>query len=184
MIRPIRQQQNNIKKNDNVLINEKIRTNIIRISGDNSTQEISRESALFLAKEEGKDLVLLSTTSDGVGICKIIDYQKFIYDKKKKDKEQKKKQKATQIQVKEIRMTPNIDDHDFNFKLVHAKEFLKDNNRVLISIFFKGREITYKEQGELVLLKFVDELKGFGVAENLPKLEGKRMNITVKPVKK
>jgi translation initiation factor IF-3 len=179
MIKP----QNNNKKNGNVLINDRIRTNIIRITGDNPTQEITRELALSIAEEEGKDLVLLTTTAEGVGICKIIDYQKFLYDKKKKDKEQKKKQKQSQILLKEIRLTPNTDDHDFNFKLEHAKNFLTEKNRVLISVFFKGREINYKEQGELILLKFADQLKDVGAPENLPKLEGKRMQITMKPKK-
>ena len=129
----------------------------------------------------GLDLVEIS--SGQVPVCKIIDYQKFLYDKKKKEKEQKKKQKANQIQVKEIRMTPNTDDHDFNFKLNHAKNFLTDNNKVLVSVFFKGREINYKEQGEIILLRFAEELKGIGIPENLPKLEGKRMLMMIKPKK-
>lgn len=181
MIRP----QSKKTEND-VLINERIRTKNIRITGEiNPTQEaISRELALSIAEKEGKDLVLLSVTPDGVGICKVIDYSKFLYDKKKKEKEQKKKQKASQIQVKEIRMTPNTDDHDFNFKLAHAKNFLNDNNKVLVSVFFKGREINYKDKGEIVLLRFAEELKGIGIPENLPKLEGKRMQMMIKPTTK
>lgn len=172
------------KKSENILINEKIRTRKIRIVGENnSTEEISRETALDIADKEEKDLVLLNVTSDGVGICKVIDYQKFLYDKKKKDKEQKKKQKANQIQVKEIRLTPNTDEHDFNFKLKHAQSFLSENNKVLVSVFFKGREINYKEHGQIILLRFADALKEYGAPEYLPKLEGKRMLMMIKPKK-
>lgn len=171
------------KKEAEHRINNHIRVTSVRLIGENVENGVyDIRDAMRLAQEMELDLVEIS--NGNTPICKIIDYQKFLYDKKKKDKEQKKKQKANQIQVKEIRMTPNTDEHDFNFKLNHAKEFLKDNNRVLVSVFFKGREITYKEQGELVLLKFVNELKGLGTAENLPKLEGKRMLIMIKPIKK
>ena len=172
------------KKEAEHRINNYIRANSVRIIGDNIENGVyDIREAMRFAQEMELDLVEISN-GNTPPICKIIDYQKFLYDKKKKDKEQKKKQKANQIQVKEIRMTPNTDEHDFNFKLNHAKEFLSDNNRVLVSVFFKGREINYKEQGELILLKFVNELKGLGNAENLPKLEGKRMLIMVKPIKK
>ena len=111
------------------------------------------------------------------------DYQKFLYEKRKKEKEIKKQQKSKQFEVKEIRMTPNTDDHDFQFKLNHAKSFLKDGNKVLVSVFFKGREITYQESGRVILLRFANELLEIGVAENMPKLEGKRMSMTIKPKK-
>ncbi len=166
------------------LINGKIRNHKIRIVGDiNPTEEIDRYDALNVAKENNLDLVLLSTTTEGVGICKIIDYQKYLYDKKKKDKEMIKKQKANQVQIKEIRLTPNTDDHDFNFKIKHAINFLKDNNKVKVTIFFKGREIMFRDNGELMILKFVEALKEYGVAESMPKLDGKRMSLFVKPKK-
>ena len=163
-------------------INHLIRVQSVRLVGDNVENGVyDIKSALKLAQEMELDLVEIS--SGNQTICKIIDYQKFLYDLKKKEKEQKKKQKQNQIQVKEIRLTPNTDEHDFNFKLNHAKNFLGDNNRVLVSVFFRGRQINYKEQGELILLKFADQLKEIGVPENLPKLEGKRMQITIKPKK-
>lgn len=163
-------------------INQFIKVPSVRLVGDNVDNGIfDTKFALKLAQDLGLDLVEIS--SGNPSVCKIVDYQKFLYDKKKKEKEQKKKQKANQIQVKEIRLTPNTDDHDFNFKLNHAKNFLTDNNKVLVSVFFKGREITYKEQGELILLRFAEELKGIGIPENLPKLEGKRMLMMIKPKK-
>lgn len=169
-----------MKETEN-LINNRINTKRIRIIGDSSTGEISKDLALSIAKSENKDLILLNVTKDDVGICKIEDYQKYLYDKKKKDKEQKKKQKLNQSEVKEIRMTPNIDEHDFNFKLNHAKNFLTNNDKVLVSVFFKGREITYKDQGQIVLLNFAKELEAIGVPEYLPKMEGKKMLMMIKP---
>lgn len=167
-------------------INRYITETTIRLVGDNvENGVVETRFALKLAREMDLDLVEISKPINGnPSICKIVDYQKFMYDKKKKDKEQKKKQKLTQSEVKEIRMTPNTDDHDFNFKLNHAKNFLKDNDKVLASVFFKGREITYKEQGEIVLLRFAKELEGIGIPEYLPRLEGKRMLMMIKPVKR
>jgi len=163
-------------------INNYIRVPSVRLVGDNVENGVfETRTALKLAQDLELDLVEIS--GGPIPVCKIIDYSKFLYDKKKKEKEQKKKQKASQIQVKEIRMTPNTDDHDFNFKLAHAKNFLGDNNRVLVSVFFKGREINYKEKGTIILLRFADELKGIGIPENLPRLEGKRMQMTIKPKK-
>lgn len=163
-------------------INRLITSTHVRLTGDNvENSVVETRDALKLAREMELDLVELSIAKE-ISICRIVDYQKFLYDKKKKDKEQKKRQ--NQVEVKEIRMRPNIDEHDFNFKLDHAKKFLTDNNKVMVSIFFKGREITYKEQGEIVLLRFAESLKGFGVPEYLPKLEGKRMLMMIKPYKK
>jgi len=172
-----------MKKEAQHRINNLIRVPNVRLIGDNVENGVmDTRDALKLAREMGLDLVEISNANP-YPIAKIIDYQKFIYEKKKKDKEQKKKQKQNEIQIKEIRLTPNTDNHDFNFKLNHAKNFLTEKNRVLISVFFKGRQINYKEQGELILLRFADELKEIGVPENLPKLEGKRMQIIVKPKK-
>jgi len=163
-------------------INHFITAANVRLTGDNvENKVVETRDAMKLAREMELDLVEISIAKE-ISICKIVDYQKFLYDRKKKEKEQKKKQNL--VEVKEIRMRPNIDEHDFNFKLVHAKNFLNENDKVLVSIFFKGREITYKEQGEIVLLRFAEELKGFGVPEYLPKLEGKRMLMMVKPYKK
>lgn len=171
-----------MKKEAQHRINHLIRVPSVRLVGDNVENGVfDTRVALRLAQDMGLDLVEISNANPPV--CKIIDYSKFLYEKKKKEKEQKRRQKQNEIQVKEIRMTPNTDNHDFNFKLNHAKNFLKENNKVLVSVFFKGREINYKEQGELILLRFADELKEFGIPENLPKMEGKRMQITIKPKK-
>jgi len=165
-------------------INYLIRVPKVRLIGDNVENGIFEiRIALKLAQDMELDLVEISN-NNGISICRIVDYKKFLYDKNKKEKEQKKKQKQNQIEIKEIRMTPNIDDHDFNFKLNHAKKFLTNNNKVLTSVFFRGREITYKEQGELVLLRFAKELEGIGIPENLPVLEGRRMIMMIKPIKK
>jgi len=165
-------------------VNYLIRDSKVRLVGENVTPgEVDTKTAIKIAEDMGLDLVEISKNGS-VSICKIIDYQKFLFDKKKKDKEQKKKQKQSQSDIKEIRLTPNTDDHDFNFKLNHAKNFLSNNDKVLVSVFFKGREITYKEKGELILLKFANELATIGIAENLPKLEGKRMLMMIKPLRK
>lgn len=115
-------------------------------------------------------------------VCKIIDYQKFLYQQKKKQKEIKAK--TTKVVVKEIRFGPNTDEHDFNFKLNHAKKFLNENAKVKAYVFFKGRTILFKEKGEILLLKFAQELEEIGKVESLPKLEGKRMIMFISPKKK
>src|SRR5688572_9586790 len=125
-----------------------------------------------LAQEQGLDLVEISPQADPP-VCKIIDYNKFLYEKKKKEKEMKAKSKVSE--VKEIRFTPNTDDHDFDFKSKHAENFLKDGNKVKAYVQFKGRAIMFKERGELLLLKFAERLVEVGTLESMPKLEGKRM---------
>lgn len=115
-------------------------------------------------------------------VCKIADYNKFLYQEKKRQKEIKAK--STKTELKEIRFTPNTDEHDFEFKLKHAQKFLELGNKVKASVFFKGRSIIYKEQGELILLKFADQLSEYGQVEQLPKLEGKRMGIIISPKSK
>lgn len=164
-------------------INYLIKEQTVRLVGDNvENGVVDIKYAIRLAREMQLDLVEISTPAKGnPSICKIVDYQKYIYDKKKKDKEQKKKQKLSQSEVKEIRMTPNTDNHDFNFKLEHAKNFLKNNDKVLVSVFFKGREIMYKDQGQIILLRFAKELEDIGMPEYLPKLEGKKMLMMIKP---
>ena len=172
------------KKEEQHRTNRSIIANEVRLVGDNVENGIfDTRIALRMAREMDLDLVEISN-GNTPPICRIVEYQKFLYDKKKKDKDQKKKQKLKQSEIKEIRMTPNTDDHDFNFKLVHAKKFLTDNDKVLVSVFFKGREITFKDKGEIILLRFAKDLEGFGIPEYLPKLEGKRMSMMIKPLKK
>jgi translation initiation factor IF-3 len=115
-------------------------------------------------------------------VCKVIDYKKFLYDQKKKQKEIKAK--TAKVVVKEIRLGPHTDEHDFNFKLKHAQKFLEDGAKVKVDVFFKGRNIIYKEQGEIQLLKFADALEEHCKVENLPKMEGKRMIMMLSPLKK
>jgi len=154
-------------------INHAIRVPKVRLVGDNVEMGIySTHEAIKMAQEQEMDLVEISPQVDPP-VCKIIDYNKFLYDKKKKEKEMKAKSKASE--VKEIRFTPNTDDHDFNFKAKHAEEFLKDGNKVKAYVQFKGRAIQFKDRGELLLLKFAERLNEFGTLESMPKLEGRRM---------
>ncbi len=127
------------------------------------------------------DLVEISPNASPP-VCKIMDFKKFIYDKKKREKEIKSKAQKTVI--KEIRFGPNTDEHDFNFKLRHAKKFLEDGAKVKAYVHFRGRAIVFKDRGELLLLNFLKELDEYGAAEGLPKLEGKRMIVIVSPKKK
>jgi len=136
--------------------------------------------ALAMADEQELDLVEISPKANPP-VCKIMDYKKFLYEQKKKQKEMKAK--TAKIVVKEIRLGPNIDDHDFNFKLKHAINFLQDGAKVKVEVFFKGRSIIYKDKGEIVLLKFAQELEEYGKVERMPKLEGKRMIMIMTPKK-
>ncbi len=136
--------------------------------------------ALDIAEEQDLDLVEISPTANPP-VCKVIDYKKFLYELKKKQKEIKAK--TAKVVVKEIRLGPHTDDHDFNFKLKHAISFLEDGAKVKVDVFFKGRNIIYKEKGEIILLKFAQELEEYGKVEQLPKLEGKRMIMIVSPKK-
>jgi translation initiation factor IF-3 len=136
---------------------------------------------LSLAKELELDLVEISPKADPP-VCRIIEYKKFLYDQKKKQKEMKAKQQK--VVVKEIRFGPNTDDHDFNFKLKHAKKFLEEGSKLKAYVFFRGRTIVFKERGEILLLKFAQELEEYGTVEQLPKLEGKRMTVLFNPKKK
>jgi translation initiation factor IF-3 len=136
--------------------------------------------ALALSEEQGLDLVEISPNANPP-VCKIIDYKKFLYEQKKKQKEIKAK--TAKVVVKEIRMGPNTDEHDFNFKLKHAISFLEDGAKVKVDVFFKGRSIIYKDKGEIILLKFAKELADYGKVERMPKLEGKRMIMIIAPKK-
>lgn len=133
-----------------------------------------------IAEKEELDLVEISPTANPP-VCKVINYQKFLYDQKKKQKEIKAK--TAKVVVKEIRLGPHTDEHDFNFKLKHAEKFLEEGSKVKVDVFFKGRNIIYKDQGELQLLKFAQALEEVGKVENLPKLEGKRMIMMIAPKK-
>lgn len=137
--------------------------------------------ALEIAKEAGLDLVEISPNAEPP-VCKVIDYKKFLYDQKKKQKELKAK--AAKTVIKEIRFGPQTDDHDFNFKKNHAIKFLQDGSKVKAFVFFKGRSIVFKEQGEILLLRFANELEEYGKAEQLPLLEGKKMIMVIGPRKK
>lgn len=136
--------------------------------------------ALELADEQGLDLVEISPKAEPP-VCKILDYKKFLFEQKKKQKELKAK--ATKIVVKEIRFGPNTDDHDFEFKLKHAKEFIEQGAKVRAFVFFRGRSIVYKDKGEILLLKFANELEEIAKVEMLPKMEGKKMFIILSPKK-
>ncbi len=149
--------------------------------GDNVEPAVMRtRDALQLARELELDLVEISPKADPP-VCRIIEYKKFLYDQKKKQKEIKAKQQK--VVVKEIRFGPNTDDHDFQFKLKHAKKFLQEGSKLKAYVFFRGRTIVFKERGEILLLKFAQELEEYGTVEQLPKLEGKRMTVMFNPKK-
>lgn len=153
----------------------------MRVVGENIESDIYNiKDALEMAEKQGLDLVEISPKANPP-VCKIVDYKKFLYERKKKQKEIKAK--TAKVVVKEIRLGPNIDEHDFNFKLKHAIKFLEDGAKVKVDVFFKGRMIIYKEKGEVVLLKFAQELEEYGKVERLPKLEGKRMIMIIAPKK-
>lgn len=170
-------------KEDPHRINNKIYgVNEVRLVGDNIEQGVYPFSqALRMAEELGLDLVEISPTAVPV-VCRIIEYKKFLYDLKKKQKEIKAKQ-AT-VEMKEIRFGPNTDEHDVNFKLKHARNFLEEGHKVKAFVFFRGRSIVFKERGEILLLKFAQDLEDIGLVESMPKLEGKRMIMFLIPKKK
>ena len=155
----------------------------MRLVGENIPEQgiYPIAKAMALADELELDLVEISDKADPP-VCKILDYQKYLYQQRKKAKEMKNN--SAKIVIKEIRFGPNTDDHDFEFKLKHAKEFLQDGEKVKASVFFKGRSIVYAEQGEKLLLRFAVELEEYGRAEQMPKLEGKRMIMMIAPIKK
>jgi len=164
-------------------LNEHIRAKEVRLVGENIKEQgvYSREEALRIAEEQGLDLVEISPNAVPP-VCKVIDYQKFLYQQKKKEKELKAK--ATKIVVKEIRFGPQTDDHDYNFKLKHAIGFLQEGAKVKAYVFFKGRSILFKQQGEVLLLRFANDLEEYAKVDSMPVLEGKRMIIVLSPKKK
>lgn len=170
------------KQKDQHRINHLIRVKEVRLVGENIEQGVyTVQEALKMAENLELDLVEISPTAVPP-VCRIMDYQKFLYQQKKKQKEQKAK--STKIVVKEIRFGPQTDDHDYNFKLKHAKSFLEEGSKVKAYVFFKGRSILFKEQGEVLLLRFANDLEDFAKVDQLPVLEGKRMIIMFSPKKK
>lgn len=162
-------------------VNEQIRAREVRIVGDDiESQILSTRDALHIAEQKGVDLVEISPNAEPP-VCRLIDYSKFIYQQKKRQKEMKAKQ--VKIDVKEIRFGPQTDDHDYNFKLKHAMGFLADGDKVKAYVFFRGRSILFKEQGEVLLLRFAQDLEEYGKVESMPVLEGKRMIMFIAPKK-
>jgi translation initiation factor IF-3 len=163
-------------------INNLIRAEQVRIVGDNiESKVVSLEEAIIIADNFDLDLVEISPNAKPP-VCRIVDYKKFLFEQKKRQKELKARQ--SKIVLKEIRFGPNTDDHDFNFKLNHAKKFLGDGAKLKAFVFFKGRTIVFKERGEILLLRFAQELEEYGIVEQMRKLEGKRMIMMINPKKK
>lgn len=171
----------NDKLKNKYRINEQIHVREVRVVGDNIAPTVMpTHQAIAMAQRENLDLVEISPNADPP-VCRLIDYSKFLYQQKKHQKEMKAKQ--VKIDVKEIRFGPQTDDHDYNFKLKHAKGFLSDGNKVKAYVFFKGRSILFKEQGEVLLLRFASDLEEYGKVEQMPVLEEKRMTIFISPKK-
>jgi len=168
------------KKNAQYRVNEQIRAREVRIVGDGGSTVVTLREALDMAHQEGVDLVEISPNANPP-VCRLIDYSKFLYQQKKRAKEMKAKQ--VKQEVKEIRFGPQTDDHDYNFKLKHAQEFLQEGNKVRAYVFFRGRSILFKEQGEVLLLRFANDLEEWGKVEQLPSLEGKKMFLYLTPKK-
>jgi len=165
-------------------LNEEIRHRQIRIIGDGIESKVcSVQEGIKIAEGFGADLVEINSTTNPP-LCKVIKYDKFLYEEKKRQKEVEKRNRELRVDVKEIRLTPNIDTHDIEFKSKHAIKFLSEGDKVRIVMQFKGREIIYVEKAQKTILEFVQNLSEYGLAESLPKLEGKKMFITVSPRKK
>ena len=164
-------------------INNEIRVSTVRLVGDNVEQGVySINEAIKISNDLNLDLIEINPKSDPP-VCKIEDYNKFIYNKKKKQKELEKNNKANRVDLKEMRFTPNTDEHDFNFKKNHIINFIKNGDRVRSYVFFKGREITHKDRGQILLLKLADELSDIAIVEKMPYLEGNKMTMFLKSKK-
>ena len=170
----------NDKMKNQYRVNEQIRVREVRIAGEGGSTVMPTRQALDMAREQGVDLVEISPNAQPP-VCRIIDYSKFLYQQKKRAKEMKQKQ--VKVDIKEIRFGPQTDDHDFNFKLKHAKEFLQEGAKVRAYVFFKGRSILFKDQGADLLSRFIAELEEYGKVEAAPKLEGKKMIVVLAPKK-
>ena len=170
----------NDKMKNQYRVNEQIRVREVRIVSDGESTVMPTRHALDMAREQGVDLVEISPNAQPP-VCRLIDYSKFLYQQKKHAKEMKAKQ--AKVEIKEIRLGPQTDAHDYNFKLKHAQEFLSDGNKVRAYVFFRGRSILFKEQGEVLLLRFANDLEEYGKVEQLPKLDGKKMFLYLAPKK-
>ncbi|WP_083892360.1 translation initiation factor IF-3 [Nonlabens dokdonensis] len=168
-------------KEDKHAINEKIRARKLRLVGEGEPRIMDTRDALKEAQEKELDLVEISPNADPP-VAKIMDYKKFVYEQKKREKAIK--QNASKVVIKEIRFGPNTDDHDYEFKRKHAEKFLKEGAKLKAYVFFKGRSIIYKDQGEILLLRLAQDLEELGKVEQMPKMEGKRMNMFIAPKKK
>ena len=170
----------NDKMKNQYRVNEQIRAREVRVVSDEGASVMPTRQALDLARQEGVDLVEISPNAQPP-VCRIIDYSKFLYQQKKRQKEMKQKQ--VKQEVKEIRFGPQTDEHDYQFKLKHAIDFREEGNKVRANVFFRGRSILFKEQGEVLLLRFANDLEEYGKVEQLPKLEGKKMFLYMAPKK-
>ncbi|WP_220628103.1 translation initiation factor IF-3 [Confluentibacter sediminis] len=180
-IRRRSQPNSRVSQEDKHKINSKINAPNVRLVGENVEIGVySTRDALKIAEEQALDLVEISPNADPP-VCKVMDYKKFLYEQKKRDKVIKAK--ATKVIIKEIRFGPQTDDHDYEFKKKHAEKFLKEGAKLKAFVFFKGRSIIFKEQGQILLLKLAQDLEEFGKVEQMPKLEGKRMTMFLAPKK-
>ncbi|WP_105019484.1 MULTISPECIES: translation initiation factor IF-3 [Nonlabens] len=162
-------------------MNEKIRARKVRLVGQGEPRVMDTRDALKEAREQELDLVEISPNAEPP-VVKILDYKKFVYEQKKREKAMKAN--ASKVVIKEIRFGPNTDDHDYEFKKKHAEKFLKEGAKLKAYVFFKGRSIIYKDQGEILLLRLAQDLEDLGKVEQMPKMEGKRMNMFIAPKKK
>ena len=170
----------NDKMKNQYRVNEQIRVREVRVVSEGGSTVMATRSALEMAREQGVDLVEISPNAQPP-VCRLIDYSKFLYQQKKHAKEMKAKQ--AKVEIKEIRFGPQTDEHDYNFKLKHAQEFLSEGNKVRAYVFFRGRSILFKEQGEVLLLRFANDLEEYAKVEQLPKLDGKKMFLYLAPKK-
>ncbi len=161
-------------------VNEQIHVREVRVVSKGGSEVMPTRKAMDMARQQGVDLVEISPNAQPP-VCRLIDYSKFLYQQKKRQKEMKQKQ--VKVEVKEIRFGPQTDEHDYQFKLKHAQEFLLEGNKVRAYVFFRGRSILFKEQGEVLLLRFANDLEEYGKVESMPALEGKKMFLYLAPKK-
>ena len=170
----------NDKMKNQYRVNEQIHVREVRVVSEDGSEVMPTRKAMDLARQQGVDLVEISPNAQPP-VCRLIDYSKFLYQQKKRQKEMKQKQ--GKVEVKEIRFGPQTDEHDYQFKLKHAQEFLLEGNKVRAYVFFRGRSILFKEQGEVLLLRFANDLEEYGKVESMPALEGKKMFLYLAPKK-
>ena len=170
----------NDKMKNQYRVNEQIHVREVRVVSEDGSEVMPTRKAMDLARQQGVDLVEISPNAQPP-VCRLIDYSKFLYQQKKRQKEMKQKQ--VKVEVKEIRFRHQTDEHDYQFKLKHAQEFLLEGNKVRAYVFFRGRSILFKEQGEVLLLRFANDLEEYGKVESMPALEGKKMFLYLAPKK-